>query len=78
MENVIVDTIKIAEDSNDMIIRVYECFNRRTVCNLSFGFPVISVAECDLMENDIAVREVKDDELEFEIKPYEIKTFRIR
>lgn len=77
-ENIVVEVVKKAEDSGDIIIRVYECFNRRTQAKLSFFKNLTGAWECDLMENDIEKLEPKGNLLEFEIKPYEIKTFKIR
>jgi len=76
-ENVIVDTLKKAEDSEHLVLRVYECFNRRTECTIDLGFDVLHGIECDLMENDIADAIIEDNVLKFSIKPYEIKTFKL-
>ena len=76
-ENVIVDTLKKAEDSEDLVLRVYECFNRRTDCTIDLNVEVSKAIECDLMENDICDAVIEDNVLKFTIKPYEIKTFKI-
>lgn len=77
-ENVIIEVIKKAEDSQDIIVRVYECFNKR--CDVTFTFfrDMKQVWECDMLENNL--EEIKSDgkEFKFFIKPYEIKTFKIR
>lgn len=77
-ENVVIEVVKKAEDSEDVIIRLYECFNRRTAVNLSLGFGIAEVAECDLMENPLESPPHDGNSFGFEIKPYEIRTFRIR
>jgi alpha-mannosidase len=76
-ENVIVDTLKKAEEGDGLILRVYECFNRRTECTIDLNFEVSKITECDLMENDIADAVIEDNVLKFTIRPYEIKTFKI-
>lgn len=76
-ENVIVEAVKKAEDSEDYIVRLYECYNRHTKCSLNFAFDLGRAAECDLMENDIGAVRTDGSRLLFEIKPYEIKTFKI-
>ncbi len=77
-ENVIMEVVKKAEDSQDIIVRVYECFNKR--CDVAFTFfrDMKQVWECDMLENNL--EEIKTDgkEFRFFIKPYEIKTFKIR
>lgn len=76
-ENVVVDTVKKSLDGEETIIRVYECFNRRTQCEIKLNFDVFSIKECDLMENDIQDMKIEDGLLKFTIMPYEIKTFKL-
>lgn len=76
-ENVIIESVKKAEDSDDYILRLYECYNRRTKTSLEFPFEIENADECDLMENKVAGAEAKAKEIEFEIMPYEIKTFKV-
>lgn len=77
-ENVILETVKKAEDSDDIIIRLYECYNMKSTVNMTFFKTLSAVWECDLMENEIKGLEHLDNTFEFEIKPYEIKTFKVR
>jgi alpha-mannosidase len=76
-DNVIVETIKKAEDSDDLIIRLYECYNKRTDVTLTFFKPLLRVVECNLMEKDIQPVDVQENTFSFQIKPYEIKTFKL-
>jgi alpha-mannosidase len=77
-ENVIVEVIKKAENSEDIIVRLYECYNKRTkvVCRLVNN--IEQVNECDLMEQELSEIAPEDNRFEFTIKPYEIKTFKIK
>lgn len=76
-QNVVIETVKNSEDDKGIIIRMYESQNKTTNANISFNIPTMSnVYECDLMENNI--RELSyNNEVNFTIKPYEIKTFKI-
>lgn len=76
-ENVVIEAVKEAEDGNDFVIRLYECYNRRTHAVLKFASEVHEAAECDLMENKLGDLQTSGREIEFEIKPYEIKTFKV-
>lgn len=76
-DNVIVETVKKAEDSDDLIIRLYECYNRRSDVTLTFFKPLSKVVECNLMEKDIQPVDVQGNKFSFQIKPYEIKTFKL-
>ena len=82
-ENVIIEVVKKAEDSEDIIIRLYEYFNRRSAVKLSLGAAIANIWECDLMENNLnGMPEVglehREKDFAFDIKPYEIKTFKLR
>lgn len=76
--NCFFETIKKAEDGDGYILRIYENRNTRTRMNVRLGFAVGSVEECDLLEQP--VRQVDFEEYGFDdfIKPYEIKTYRLR
>ena len=64
--------------NNFYISKVYEYHNKRTVAKLSLFKTIEKVFECDLMENNIEEIKATDKEFAFEIKPYEIKTFKIK
>lgn len=76
--NVILDTIKGAEDGDGLIVRVYESQGSRGNASIEFGFRLQEAAECNLMEEFERVLPAEGNTLRFAIKPYEIKTFRIR
>ncbi|MDR2933347.1 MAG: glycosyl hydrolase-related protein, partial [Oscillospiraceae bacterium] len=76
-ENVIVEAVKKAQDSDEMIIRLYECYNRRTSACITFGSTVSSVYECDMLEQGSTPVNFKGNTAECLFKPYEIKTLRV-
>jgi len=76
--NAIIDTIKGAEDGDGLIVRVYESQGARCEATVSFGFDVKDVTECNLMEVDEQAVPADGNSFKFYIKPYEIKTFRVR
>lgn len=75
--NVIVETVKQAEDGSGTIIRMYEAKNRRTAAEIKWNVPFKKAAECDLMENEIETVAENAESFSFKIKPFEIKTFKI-
>lgn len=77
VDNVMVETVKQAEDGEGTIIRMYEYANKRTNVTVSYPSGIKTVSECDLMEqNDVLIKHTQR-EFSFTIKPFEIKTFRI-
>lgn len=70
-ENVVIDTIKGAQDGQGIVLRLYEAVGQATVTALNLGFPC-RLVECDLMENPIGT--VDTEKLTF--SPFEIKTLK--
>jgi len=77
-ENVVIEVVKKAESSNDIILRLYECFNRRVNVKATLFKNINEIYECDLLENNTKTLISENNTFNFEIKPYEIKTFKIR
>ena len=68
-DSIMVSAIKQAEDSDDIIIRLYDfggCSHK-----LNIDYKGSGIEETDLMENQY-------DKTTFDMKPYEIKTYRIK
>jgi alpha-mannosidase len=76
--NIIVESVKKAEDTNDLIVRLYECHNARGKAELSCARSFQSAMLCDLEENEIAELDVQDGIVEFEYKPFEILTIKLK
>lgn len=76
-ENAILETIKRAEKEDTTILRFYECHNQRARVNVSLRMPFKAVHECDLMERSISEVHSDGTSFTFEIKPFEIKTFKL-
>ncbi len=77
--NVIVETVKRAEDSHGLVVRIYECANRRGPFDLKFAFPIASAIETNLLEEETGKVEMGIDgqSLQGFLKPFEIKTFLV-
>ena len=73
----IVDTIKKAEDSNAIILRMYEPYNKRETVEFVLGFNVKRAYICNLMENNEREIEVNDNKIRIDFKNYEIVTVKI-
>ena len=76
--NVIIETVKKAENGEDLIVRMYECYNRRTNVVLTCGEKIADVTECNLLEEEEQPVSCTEHTVSFAIKPYEIKTLKIR
>ncbi|MRN54698.1 alpha-mannosidase [Paenibacillus monticola] len=75
---VMVESVKKAEDSNHLIIRLYETAGTEARGVISFGLECLSIEEADLMENPIGVLQSNDSQAELHFTPFEIKTIRVQ
>lgn len=78
--NVMVETVKQAEDGEGIILRIYEFENALTKAhiNLDRASAILSVEECNLLEEVMETVPRTEKGFAFEIKPYEIKTYKIK
>lgn len=76
-QNVVIDCVKKCEDSNAVIVRVYEAYGQRDDVRLAFGPEAKKVTECDLMEENDTPVKLSKNSIKFFIKPYEIRTFKV-
>ncbi|MCX8009983.1 MAG: glycosyl hydrolase-related protein, partial [Ignavibacteria bacterium] len=76
-KNVMLETVKLAEDGSGVILRMYEYENALTKVKVSLGEDVLSVKECNLIEEEQGDVYVTDNCFVTTIKPYEIKTFKV-
>lgn len=76
--NVVLETVKRAENENAVILRFYECHNSRSKVNVKLGLPFKKITECSLMEDDFAEVSPAESGFSFEIKPFEIRTFKLK
>jgi alpha-mannosidase len=77
-DNVILETVKKAEDGDGYIFRMYESRNRLTEFSLNFGFDIKSVELCDLIERPLSKVKHKGGTVKLTAKPFEIITLRVR
>lgn len=76
--NCFVEMMKKAEDGDGYILRIYENHNARTSMTVSLGFDGTQAEECDLLERPLRQVELTGRSFTDFIRPYEIKTYRIR
>ncbi len=75
--NIVVETVKKAEDGNALIVRMYECHNARGRAELFCARPFRSAWLCDLDENPETELEGTDGIIGFDYRPFEIITLRL-
>ena len=76
--NVVIETIKRAEDGDGIILRLYESQRKRRPIQVQLGFAVESAWETNLLEENESELSVENDSIRLELKPYQIMTVRLR
>ena len=77
--NVIVEAVKCAYDvEGAYVVRLYECERTRTNCTVTFGRPVSTVSETNLLEEELSALKVNDNSVSLEFAPFEIKTLLVK
>ena len=77
-ENIILETMKRAEDSEAVLLRAFECGNCACDAELTLGFAAGEAFETDLMENVTAPLPLENGKLRVHFEPFEIKTILLR
>jgi alpha-mannosidase len=77
-EHVIIEAIKKAEDSNDIILRLYEAIGAHTSTTLALAVPIVNVWSANLLEEPEAVLEHQQHTVALTFKPFEILTLRVK
>ncbi len=77
-DNIIIETVKPAEDGNGFMARLYETEGTYTLCDLKFDSQVKSVFKTDMLEYEDAQLETNNNTVVLEFRPFEIKTLRLK
>ncbi len=76
----ILETVKLAEDGEDLIFRFYEAYDHRVRADINLGIPFDSVTVCDLLERPVEAPElqVSGQTVTLPVRNFEIVTLRVR
>jgi alpha-mannosidase len=75
--NIVIETVKLAEDGQGLILRLYESHRRRGEVTLTAGFPLAAVQRTNLLEENQATLTPQGHQVTLFVKPYEIVTLRL-
>jgi alpha-mannosidase len=76
--NVIIETIKQAEDGNGIIVRLYESQRKRGQVKVKAGGEIESAWETNLLEEDQSQLQIESGEVILNLRPYQIMTLRLK
>ena len=75
--NVVIETVKQAEDGRGVIVRLFENERSRGLVTLRAGFPLASAYRCNLLEENESPLTVTENAIQLTLKPYQIMTLRL-
>lgn len=76
-DNIVIETIKMAEDGNGIILRMYESQRQRGEFTLLAGFNIAKAWRTNILEEPQEEIPVAGPQLRYQIKPYQILTLRL-
>jgi alpha-mannosidase len=74
---VVVETVKRAEDSDSVIVRLYESWGGRCKARLRTSLPVSKAHLCDLLERNRDELPIQDGVIEVALEPFKILTLKL-
>lgn len=74
-DKAILETVKRAEDSDNIVVRLYEPHGASSHTRVHVGVELERVWQADLLENVIAEAPLQSNSFEIRLKPFEIQTF---
>jgi len=75
---IIVETVKQAEDGDGLILRLYEHERTQQVFDLHAGFPLAEACSCNLLEDNEARLAVTERKVAVRARPFQIMTLRLK
>jgi alpha-mannosidase len=75
--NLVIDTIKRAEDGDALVVRLYEAHGARGTARLRVGFPVRAARLANLLEDPGEPATTDGDAIEVPYRPYEVITLLV-
>lgn len=76
--HIVIETVKPAENGDGLIVRFYEAHNQRGHGTIIFTTAILSAHTCNLLEETVDDAVYQKNRLLFQVRPFEIKTFRVR
>jgi alpha-mannosidase len=76
--NIMVDSIKKAEDDDDLVLRLHEAHGRNTRATLTFAAPLQTIEETDMLESKSVRLASRVSQVPLHFRPFEIKTLKMK
>ena len=76
--NLVLDTVKLAEDSDALVVRLYEAHGARGIAKISCALPFSTATPCNILEEDIGPPlAIVGDKIEVPYGPHQVVSVKI-
>ncbi|MHC5268316.1 alpha-mannosidase [Enterococcus sp. LJL98] len=76
-ENVLLDTVKKAEDEEAVVLRLYEYMNRQSEVQITSEKMIKKAVLCNMLEEEEAQLPFNDHQIQVSFKPFEVQTIKV-
>src|SRR5262249_37666870 len=76
-ETVVLDTVKKAEDTDALVLRLYEACGGHCTAEIKTSVPFRSAVRCDLLENDGEELAVNGNRIRVDLTPFQVVTVKL-
>jgi alpha-mannosidase len=76
--NLVLDTVKRAEDSDALVLRLYEAHGARGVARIQVAVPFTRAARANLLEDEETDLEAAGGAIELDYRPHQILTVLVQ
>jgi alpha-mannosidase len=74
---VVLDTVKKAEDSGDLIVRLYESHGAHQTATLAVSHPLEKAIQVDLLEAEEKPLRTAKNKIKLSLRPFEVLTLKL-
>lgn len=76
--NLVLDTIKRAEDSDAVVLRFYECHGARGTAHVRLAHPCREAVRCNVLEDEFGALACEDGSFTLEYLPHQVLSVKVR
>ncbi len=77
-ENIVIETVKKAEDSEDMVVRLYDAFGGKVKTDITVADGFKEAYLCDMLENEIEKLDFDGKSVKIPVSNYEVVTLKFK
>lgn len=77
-ENIVIETVKKAEESEDMVVRLYDAFGGKVKTSITVADGFKEAYLCDMLENEIEKLEFNENKVNIPVSNYEVVTLKFK